>query len=251
MPIIPTEAELVAPPLPPPRTESLSTGHAVKPLPSIPYSVSVHELDLENRNQTIDAMVTPSSGNNGVGQRPLPPLPAAVLNSLQSIDEPVTTDEDALDEDDDDDDEDDDVDSDSDNENVAGISSDSNDDDANVDVDASCVTSNGDDDDDCSSSNDVDMNESTPAVSSVAGTAVNRSHGNGGVEESFDANSTLPPSPTDKSAPQLANNNGDVVSEAKNTSNTGAANNSNRYGCTEIGLGCSCTHQNYVLCAFV
>lgn len=212
---------MVAPPLPPPRTESLSTGHAVKPLPSIPYSVSVHELDLENRNQPIDAIVAPSSGNNGVGQRPLPPLPTAVLNSLQSIDEPVTTDEDALDEDDDDDDND----SDSDNENVAGISSnDSNDDDPNVDTNAS-ISINGAthiDDDDGSSSNDVDMNETAPSSAplSAAVAAKTRFHGNGGGEESFDANSTLPPSPTDKSAPK-ANNNGDAVAETPANNVTG------------------------------
>lgn len=196
------------------------------------HSVNVHELDLENRNHAaIHIDRATATDPNVVAApnmlRPLPPLPKSRgANSLQSIDEPASTDEDALDDDeeeDDDENSDDTTDddeknsnSDSDNEHVPGAS-DSEDDEVNVADDSG---SNG------SNDNDVDMNETT-AVPQVP----KRSNG---IEESFDANATLPPSPTTRNA---APNNGLPPSttttttedrDADASAHSGVANNNER-----------------------
>lgn len=81
IPIISNEDNEIAPPLPPPRIDSLSQ----KSLPTIPTSVSAHDLIARNNYD----------GNNyeerirNSHERPLPPLPPNEDGSLERVDESI------------------------------------------------------------------------------------------------------------------------------------------------------------------
>lgn len=178
--------ESVPPPIPPPRAGSLTTHSAPaaphhqpnKKLPTIPFSTSANDLDLVNRNHT-----------NQI-DRPLPPLPT---NCLDIINEPGTTDEDPLDDDHDDDDDD----NDADEANNASSTSESN----NENIDEEPSELDDDSDDESNDDNMIDeivaTNKRNNAATVDALPSARLTNG-GGQEESFDADATLPPSPTER-----------------------------------------------------
>lgn len=175
MPVIRYDTDdSVPPPLPPPRTESLVQVN--KNLPTIPYSVSANDLDLVNRNTNnhnqVSATAAATLHHNNV-DRPLPPLPTN--SSLDIINEPVSTDEDQPDEDDVGDE-------------ANEISSNSDSDNERIDEEE---VSDAD-----SESNDDNMGDETIQNASPVDGMANRL--NGSQEPSFDADATLPPSPTEK-----------------------------------------------------
>lgn len=156
------------PPVPPQRNESKET-------PKIQRSESANELDLVNRNNNRN------HGYVSIGQhvdRPLPPLPPTTVH-MDSIDEPVTTDEDPDEDDDDEGDE-------------------ANNDSSNSDSDNERIDEEPSDADSESNDDNTHHAETVPNASHADGVTAPI---NGGREESFDADATLPPSPTEKSRP--------------------------------------------------
>lgn len=187
-----TDSDSVPPPVPPTRAASL---HLNKPLPRIPHSHSVQGLVLENHTElTALAGYRPSGA-----ERPLPPLPPKTP-PCKIFDEETANDE--LDESDDDSDSDgvldDDSDSNNDEREANGNANNGGDaDEADKDDD-----DDNDDDDDAaedSSSNDVAMHDRAPPI--VPRVSSNSNGTGAGADGSFDANATLPPSPTDRTAP--------------------------------------------------
>lgn len=196
-----TTGETAAPPIPPTRSLSLTTNNTAsaavhqtnKKLPTIPNSTSVNDLDLVNR-------INHTNQNHYTNvDRPLPPLPTP---SLDIINEPgTTTDEDPLDDDDDDDDK---V---ADEANNASSAADSDSDNEIIDEEE---LSEAEETDESNDDNMIDeiiaSNKRNPLTVYVTPPAVRLTNGSGGHGESFDADGTLPPSPTERTQQQQLKN---------------------------------------------
>lgn len=91
------DTDEIPPPLPPPRIGSLTTGGGQlnqKPLPIIPSSASAHEfLEMEARNNSENLERTRNATISGDTERPLPPLPPKD-GSLDKVNESDSNDED-------------------------------------------------------------------------------------------------------------------------------------------------------------
>lgn len=178
--------EQIPPPLPPPRGESLTVTAAAiannnhnmngKPLPVIPCSASAHEFDTASLTTSQTTPPPPHSIVGNLCDRPLPPLPRE-----DSLDKVVEFGGNS-----DDDDEDDDCDDDNEND-VA----DDDDDEYNELIDSDTGNNGGE-------PNHVRLENDRPNR--------NGSNDDGG----FDADATLPPSPTEKSNGIFSSNNMDV-----------------------------------------
>lgn len=157
------EIDEVSPPLPPPRNASLVTGGQQilqKPLPTIPASVSAYDfLQMEARNNSENLERTRNANQD---ERPLPPLPISRDGSLERVDESL--DDSEMDDNDDDEEEIDEIYSDEENDKVCD------------DIEPI---------DGCSNT----TNRSTSLVNGNS----NSSHE---IEASFNADGTLPPSPS-------------------------------------------------------